>query len=199
LLNRGFVYEYLRSGEGAGASFSQTQRFRPSSFPEPNAPQGFGSALSLSPDGNWLVVGAPFDEQLEDQRVGAAYVFTRTGGQWVQAQRIASPDLALGENFGGALAFDGSDRMLIGDIRESTGNGLQTGAVHEYRATVVPESIWVLGRSWLRGAGSDQDFFGSAVLVDSGNLIIGSSGSDASGQDVGNVYVYSALFADGFE
>mgnify|MGYP001806076169 FL=1 len=199
LLNRGFVYEYLRTGAGAGASFSQTQRFRPSTFPEPTSPQGFGSALSLSPDGNWLIVGAPFDEELADQRVGAAYVFIRTGGQWAQAQRIASPDIALGENFGGAVAFDGSVRMLIGDIRRSTGNGLQTGAVHEYRLTVVPESIWALGRSWLRGAGSDQDFFGSAVLVDSGNLIIGSSGSDASGQDSGNVYVYSALFADGFE
>ena len=52
---RGYVYEYQRSGMGAGATWTQLQRFRPTT---PTNTSVFGSALALSPTGGTLLVGA---------------------------------------------------------------------------------------------------------------------------------------------
>lgn len=199
-LSRGYVYEYLRSGNGAAATFAQAQKFR-SSVQIVDSPQAFGSALALSDDGTQLLVGAPFDLEADSDQRGAAFAFTRVGGQWVQAQRIASPAGAPAENFGASIAFNGNNRVLIGDFREAFGSAGQVGAVHQYDLTGnIGAQNWVLSRSWLRGAGTDQDFFGNALTFSDGHLIVGSSGhNDGANADVGRVYVYSAVFRNGFE
>ena len=40
----------------------------------------FGYSVALSPEGNTALIGAPADSN----GVGAAWVFTRTGGVWTQ-------------------------------------------------------------------------------------------------------------------
>lgn len=198
-LSRGYVYEYLRTGNGANATFAQVQRFR-SSVPVADSAQVFGSSMALSADASQLVVGAPFDVETPGDLRGAAFVFARVGGVWVEQQRIASPGGAAAESFGASLILDGNSRLLIGDIRQGFGSSGQVGAVHEFQYLTTPSPSWVEGRSWLRGAGTDQDFYGNAIAAQDGHLIIGSVGhDDGSNVNVGRVYVYSAVFRDGFE
>lgn len=202
---KGFVYEYVRSGSGASTSFAQVQRFRASSFPVGDAPQTFGSALALSPDGSELIIGAPFDEESQGDRRGAIYMFSRTGGgQWAQRQRLPSPAGTRGENFGSSIVFEGNGHALVGDIREEDASGNQGGGVHAITRPLDPAGqSWVAGQAWLPAAGTIQDFFGNALAVSGNTLIIAAPGHDVPGgaSDVGRATVYSriAIFADGFE
>jgi hypothetical protein len=198
----GYVYEFLRSGSGAGASFAQVQRFRPSSFPVGDAPQAFGSALALSPDGTELIIGAPFDEETDGDRRGAIYMFSRNAGSWAQRQRLASPAADRGENFGSPVVFDDDGRALVGDIRESDAGNALGGAVHEITRPLGPAGQnWIPGRAWRPAAGTQLDFFGNAIALSDAALIIAAPGDDVpSGPfDVGSAYVYFGIFADGFE
>lgn len=198
----GYVYEYLRSGNGAGSTFAQTQRFRPTTYPASDPVQAFGSSLALSPDGSQLAVGAPTDEESAGDVRGAVFTFTRVAGAWTQSQRIASPAAALAENFGGATAFASNTLLLISDAQEMNNSSTVTGAAYEFnRPTAPPGQPWSLGRSWLNSSGAAQDLFGSGLGSHGGVVIIGSAGRDdaVSGSDVGRVYVFSAVFKNGFE
>ncbi|MCU0656413.1 MAG: FG-GAP repeat protein [Polyangiaceae bacterium] len=70
----------------------------------------FGSSLAI--DGATLLVGAPGDDEY-GSLAGAAYVFEREQGSWVQKQKltIAQPNLA----FGTSVAIEG-DTILVGAI-----------------------------------------------------------------------------------
>ena len=198
----GYVYEYLRSGSGASASFAQAQRFRPSSFPVSDAPQAFGSALALTSDGAELLIGAPFDEETQGDQRGAIYMFSRTAGQWTQRQRMASPAGTLGENFGASIALDGDGRALVGDIRQADAGGAQGGAVHQISRPLSPAGQnWVAGGSFRPAAGTTLEFFGNAIAISNGSAIISAPGHDIAGvgTDIGRTYVYSRIFKDGFE
>lgn len=195
---RGYVYEYLRIGNGSSAVFNQVQRFRPSSFPVVDPGQVFGASLALSEDGTELAVGAPFDQEPPSSQRGAVYVFARNAGQWSQLQRLTSAAGFRAVNFGGALAFEGNLRLLVGDIRESNGSNVQVGGVHEFLR--AGPGAWTTARRWSRGAGTSQDFFGNTISVGAGQLVIGSPGHDEGPDvDAGRAHVYNAVFKDGFE
>jgi hypothetical protein len=65
----------------------------------------FGSAVATN--GDDVFVGAPRrDEGAED--TGAAYVFTREDGRWIQVSQVFAPDSASPPLFGAAVAADDS-------------------------------------------------------------------------------------------
>jgi len=198
---KGFVYEFQRSGNGASATFTLAQRFRPSAFPYQNSPQSFGSSLALSPDGGTLLVGAPFEEEVFGDRRGALYVFERNAGAWEQSQRLLSPAAGLGENFGASALFDSDGRAFAGDIRESDAGGTQAGAVYELRRSTLAPFDWQFGARYHPVNGAGGEFFGNALALSQGNVVITAPGVDVTGVgiDAGRAYVYSFLFGDGFE
>ncbi|MFT5733411.1 MAG: hypothetical protein ACI8WY_002090 [Planctomycetota bacterium] len=57
-------------------------------------------------DGQTMVVGADGHDQAGAE-AGAAYVFERLQGQWVETQKIVSPITAAGDGFGGTVAVEG--------------------------------------------------------------------------------------------
>jgi hypothetical protein len=61
----------------------------------------FGASVALA--GDVLVVGAPGDEGDE----GSAYVFTRSGSTWTQAQKLTAPDAGFVAQFGIAVGLSG--------------------------------------------------------------------------------------------
>ncbi len=67
-----------------------------------------GEAVAI--DGDTLVVGVPVD----DDSLGSAYVFERSGSNWVQQARLTSTNDSGSEvAFGAALAIDG-DTIVVG-------------------------------------------------------------------------------------
>jgi uncharacterized protein (TIGR03437 family) len=80
-----------------------------------------GSSVALSEDGNTAIVGGPGDNGL----IGAAWVFTRSGGVWTQQGSKLVGNGAVGnaeQGFSVALSGDGNT-AIVGDYGDSTGVG----------------------------------------------------------------------------
>jgi phage gpG-like protein len=72
----------------------------------------FGISVALSSDGNTALVGAN-----EDNRIGAAWVFTREGSTWTQqGPKISDDEQSFGARFGAsvALSSDGNTALIGG-------------------------------------------------------------------------------------
>ncbi len=120
----------------------------------------FGVSVALSSDGNTALVGGDFDGA---SSVGAAWVFTRSGGLWSQqgAKLIgagATSDAAFGSSV--ALSGDGNTALIGGDF-DSGGAGA---------AWVFTRSgtTWSPQGSKLTGAGATASAgFGTSVALSS--------------------------------
>ena len=70
----------------------------------------FGTSVSLSENGNTALIGAPE----HNNREGAAYVFTRSGSEWKEQQRLSGPSTLY---LGGHVALSGEGTVaLVGRI-----------------------------------------------------------------------------------
>jgi hypothetical protein len=54
------------------------------------AQDNFGNSVSVS--GNFVVIGAPFTNSLQNTQQGAAYVFTQSGSTWQFQQKLVAND-----------------------------------------------------------------------------------------------------------
>jgi uncharacterized protein (TIGR03437 family) len=73
----------------------------------PSVNSGFGVSVALSADGYTFVAGAPYP--------GAAWVFTQTGGMWVQQGKLVgtgASDVALNQGSSVALSGDGNTAVV---------------------------------------------------------------------------------------
>ncbi len=102
----GGAYVFLRTG----AVWAQQQKLVASD--DVNTDR-FGNAVGIS--GNVAVVGAALDDVNGNADQGSAYVYTRNGTVWTQAQRLAA-DLATGspdDRFGASVGASG-DTVVVG-------------------------------------------------------------------------------------
>jgi hypothetical protein len=103
----GAAYVFERRGSGWG----EPQELVPSDL---GRLDHFGSAVAI--DGDHAVVGAPWHNLLS----GAVYVFKRVGDEWVELQKLTSPDGGPDERFGLTVRFEGDDVVVGSGSRNST-------------------------------------------------------------------------------
>ncbi len=176
---------------------------------------GFGSALSLSADGNSLAIGAPGesakveltekDPPEEDVFVtfpgdnsqpdsGATYVFGRFGGAvWGQVAYLKSRNAETGDRFGAALHLSADGSTLAIGAPGEDGNGTDpannaeqdSGAVYLF---TLNDTAWTQAAYLKTANPTEEHAFGTAVGLDAnGNtLAVG-----APGEDSGAVYVFT--------
>ena len=82
-----------------------------------------GGSVALSGDGNTAIVGAPID----NNQIGAAWVFTRSGEAWSQQQKLVgtgvlSPPPGAGQGSSVALSAD-ANTVLVGGPEDNNGIG----------------------------------------------------------------------------
>jgi hypothetical protein len=141
-----------------------------------------GSSVALSPDGKSAIVGGPLD----NGNVGAAWVFTRTGGVWTQQRNKLVGPGAVGsgaqQGRSVALSADGNT-AIVGGVGDS-GN---KGAAWVFTRT---GSVWTPQGNKLVGPGAvgaaDQ---GSSVALspDGKSAIVGGPADDSG---VGAAWVF---------
>ena len=132
-------------------SWELQEKLLPESSTDPGS---FGWSVAL--DGNTAVMGAPF----ENDFVGSASVFVRSGTAWDQQQKLLSESPTDTPAFGWSVAVD-ADTTVIG-----TGGG--------NFASIFTRS----GTTWTRqqritGDDSDREGFGNAVAVLDEMVVIG--------------------------
>jgi hypothetical protein len=91
---------------GSGPFWSEQQKLVASDAAQDDQ---FGARVSVY--GNTAVIGASFDDS-RGMDIGSAYVFTRFGTTWTQAQKLKAPDGAPGDLFGEAVAVS-TDTIVV--------------------------------------------------------------------------------------
>lgn len=196
----GAVYVYTRSG-----SQWEFQAYVKAS--NTNADDEFGTDLSLSADGNTLVVGAPGEDsdaigvngnQLSNAAPGsgAVYVFQRSGSTWSQTHYVKASNTQGDARFGGAVAVSGDGNWFVvgapGESGDATGvnsvpanyNASSSGAAYAWQRTA---NGWIL-RAYLKAnQATSFDFFGTSVAIshDGSRVAVGAEGEDGSAAGVG--------------
>jgi hypothetical protein len=98
----------------------------------------FGHQIAI--DGEHVIVGAPFSDELGDHS-GCAYVFSRSESGWVEAGKLTPSDGGPGMQFGASVAFV-ANQAVIGALESSTHDGsayvfARVGGAWEERAKLV--------------------------------------------------------------
>jgi hypothetical protein len=175
----GAAYVFTRSG----GSWTQQQRLTAAA---PAAGDLFGDAVALS--GDTALVGAPYHDAAGAPEVGAAYVFTRSGGSWTQQAELSASDAAGQDQFGVAVALSG-DTALVGALNHDSGGVENAGAAYVFTRS---------GASWTQQAtltaadGAAQDDLGFSVALSGERALVGSFGHDATGlEHAGAAYVFT--------
>jgi hypothetical protein len=139
---------------------------------------GQGRSVAISADGNTVIIGGPEDDFTGVEGMGAAWVWTRSGGTWTQQGKKLVGSGAASRSAQGvsvALSSDGNTAIVGGD--EDNDNG--AGAVWVWTRT---GDVWTQQGSKLVGSGgAGQTNQGSSVALSSdGNTAIVGGQSDHS-------------------
>jgi len=145
-----------------------------------NALQGY--SVALSGDGNTAIVGGPLDNGY----LGAAWVFTRSGGTWTQQAKLVAEDAdALAEQgWSVALSADGNTALVGGY------GGAGGGAAWVFTrnsSAVWKEQAKLVGSGAAAGANPEQGW--SAALTADGNTAV--VGGPNDNQGTGAAWVFT--------
>ncbi len=165
----------------------------------------FGIAVAVS--GDRVIVGAIGDDSsasgvngngnINDATdVGAAYVFRKVGGVWIQEAYLKASNVSSRDKFGNAVAISG-DLVVVGSPLESSiatgvnGNGADNTGHDSGAAYVFREvgGVWTQ-EAYLKASNTDRnDQFGTSVAVSvSGNrVVVGSPREDSSATGVNGI------------
>ncbi len=162
-----------------------------------NTESGDRFGYSLANHGDRLVVGAPWESSSSSGvngdgadnsmlGAGAAYVFRRVGGQWVQEAYLKASNPDSSDGFGKALAIaDGL--IVVGCSAESS--GAQTidgdGSDNSTSGAGAAYVFELVGGQWAQTAylkannAGEGDQFGSSVAAEGDLVLVGASQEDS--------------------
>jgi len=191
----GAVYVFVRTG----GSWNQQAYIKASNT---DANDRFGSALSLSDDGQTLVIGAPNESSLTtgingietdntESFAGATYVFVRVASTWSQQAYLKASNTEAGDQFGNAISLSGEGQILVvGAYREnSPATGLNGDQGNSLNTNVDMGASYVYIRS---GSSWSQQAYVKASNTDPEDLF----GYDVSLNDNGDIMAAGAWFED---
>ena len=182
--NAGAVYVFQRNAN----IWQQTQKITAA---DASAGDGFGVSVAIS--GDTIVAGAYLtDGAVTD--AGAAYVFTRSGGNFTQQQKIMAYDTAIAnDQFGYRVTIDG-DTLAIGSVLNdhsatAFNTGFDAGSVYIYTQT---GSTWNFQAKLKASDSAGGDQFGASVAIQGDEVLIGAPDDDTyEGANSGSVYIFS--------
>ena len=161
---------------------------------------GFGRDVSLSSDGNTVVVGAIGYDDYDVGAVGAAYIFTRDGTTWTQQKKLQHEGIrGSGDFFGYSVGMSANSDTAISGAHNVSTAGSNAGAAYIF--VVGPLGTWITNDALAHtlntpnSYGDPQGDFSaqySTMEVDGGYGIVGCIGEDsANGTSAGAVYMFN--------
>ncbi len=166
------TFEYVLGGQQASVAPTLTPG------------DSFGSSVAMFC--NIAVVGVPFaDEAAKDS--GAAYVYRRTGADWVLVQKLTPADGAAGDRFGSAVAID-AGTIVVTSPRDDDG-GRNSGAAYVFDFDAA-STTWLQTRKVTDPNGRAKDLFGESVAIDGSLLVVGARLDDGLGTNSGSAFVF---------
>ena len=183
-LNAGAAYVFAKPDSG-WADATETAKLTAS---DAAIYDTFGRSVAVS--GDTIVVGAPSSDQAGSWS-GAAYLFVKPDGGWVNATETAqlqASDAGEDQCFGQSVAADG-DTVVVGVYTFCTPD-YPSGTAYVF---VRPSSGWTTTTETAQltaSTGHSLDEFGSPVAIDGDTIVVGAVLHDANGFGAGSVYVF---------
>jgi uncharacterized repeat protein (TIGR01451 family) len=178
LINAGQAYVFTRSG----TTWSEQQILAAST---PTGNDQFGTSVSVF--GDTAIVGAPNEDTAAGIDAGAAYVFVRSGGTWVEQQKLVPSDAGAGFIFGRSVSLFG-DTALIGATRATGLGGTFPGAAYVF---VRSGTTWTQQQKLVAADPTSFARFGAAVSLSGDTAVVTSESSTNSIAGAGYVFVRS--------
>jgi lipocalin len=137
-----------------------------------------GNSVALSADGNTAIVGGPGDNYSSGGGIGAAWVYTRSNGAWMQQGRklIANDSVGVAnQGYSVALSGDGSTAIVGGPNDNSN-----IGAAWVYTRS---GGAWTQGSKLIGTGAVEHAFQGYSVALsgDSNTAIVGGPAGTGAG------------------
>jgi hypothetical protein len=139
----------------------------------------FGVSVALF--GDTALVGAHYDDTDAAGDGGSAYVFTRSGSEWIQQAKLEADDATSGDHFGISVALSG-DTALVGAYQDDVGGYRSSGSAYIFTRS---------GTEWSQQAKLTSDtpstsiYFGLSVALSEQTALVG-----APGDRSGSAYVF---------
>ncbi|MBS1809845.1 MAG: hypothetical protein JST84_16910 [Acidobacteria bacterium] len=164
-----------------------------------NAGDAFGFSVAIS--GDTAVVGARYEasnatgingNQLDNSapKAGAAYVFVRSGGSWIQQAYLKASNAEAGDEFGYSVAISGDTIIVGAPLEDSNATGMNgnqsdnstpdSGAAYVFTRN---GSTWTQ-QAYIKSSNPDiADLFGWSVAVSNDTAVVGAwlEASNATG------------------
>src|SRR6056300_450525 len=133
----------------------------------------FGSSVSISSDGSYVIVGAYRDSIDPFTFTGSAYIFSRSGSTWTYQSKITAPDPGPGTSFGYSVAISGDGSYAIAGLKSYGGAAYifsRSGSTWTHQSKITAPDL------------VGGDYFGSSVSIssDGSYAIAGAYGDDDS-------------------
>lgn len=127
----------------------------------------FGCAVDL--EGGRAIVGARYDDDVENV-AGSAYLFERQGDDWVETQRVTSPNQNQGAQFGWSVVMRGP-RVIVGAYRTPVDGKFASGTAYLFARS--SDGTWDLELSLNSSEPAVQQLFGYALAMDEQSTLAG--------------------------
>jgi hypothetical protein len=181
-IDQGAVYVFIRSGQ----NWTQQQKLTVS---DGMAFDHFGWSVSVSADGNTIVVGAPYSTMSTKKEQGSAYVFMRSGGKWTQQQKLIASDGMTGDRFGWSVSISSDgNTIVIGSYLDDIGSNREQGSIYIF---LLSGENWTQRNHIIASDGAAGDYFGWSTSVNTtGNTIVTGASGDNIGKKTGQGSAY---------
>ena len=172
ILGAGAVYVYQRSG----TTWSELQKLTAS---DAITDGGFGNGFAF--EGDRAIVGAAGQSDA-GYLSGSAYVFERTGGLFVEQQKLTASDAKELDIFGWGIALLGTTAFVSAPYVDDAGT--DSGAVYVFEQS---GDVWVERQKLIASDAAPNDELGRATAAYGGTLLVG---CHRKSSESGSVYVF---------
>lgn len=149
----------------------------------------FGWSVDI--DGDQAIVGAYNAESFGDPFTwdeGAAYIFERIGGSWVQVERLEATDATTKDEFGYSVGISGGRAVVGAWDDDPLGNNSGSAYFFERNAA----GAWIETAKLVPSDGQAGDIFGYSADMSGDVAVVAARGDDDQGSNSGSAYVFDA-------
>ncbi len=151
---------------GGWHNMTETVHLGPSS-------DSFGSSVAI--DNTTVIVGAPEYTNINDVKVGAAYILTKSGDQWQVSATLTSSDAEADSKFGYAVDISGNTAVVSAPFKKVDDKD-DSGKIYLFER---PSSSWSDMQETKGITATDNEaygYFGFDVAITDDTVIVGAPG-----------------------
>jgi hypothetical protein len=120
---------------------------------------------------------------------GAAYIFDRVGGVWMQSARLVGNDTGSFDDFGHTVDLDG-DQAIVGAPSKNGPAGIVQGAAYIFERGV---SGWAQVQRLFASDAAAINYFGAGLGIEGTRAVVGAAGHSHGAGNGGAAYVFDRI------